>query len=73
MTAATFDFIKDMLFLAFFYVGAAWMWGLVKLDTVNQQKLELIFKRSRGRFKWLFLIGALALTGLFVWQYLIKA
>lgn len=72
MTAATFDLLKDILFLLFFYLGAAWMWGKLKLNATNQEKLETIFKRSRGRFKWLFLIGALALTGLFVYQYFIE-
>jgi len=72
MTAATFDLLKDILFILFFYLGAAWMWGKLKLNTGNQQKLETIFKRSRVRFKWLFLAGAVALTCLFIWQHFIK-
>jgi hypothetical protein len=69
MTAATFDLVKDIFLLIFFYLGTAWMWGKIKLKPNDQAKLEHIFTRSRTRFKWLFLAGALALTGLFVYQY----
>ena len=73
MTAATFDRVKDIIVLLFFYLGAAGMWGVLKLGNENQTKLETIFARSRKRFKWLFLVGAVALTGLFLYQYLIAA
>ncbi len=73
MTAATFDLVKDIIVLLFFYLGAAWMWGVLKLGNEKQTKLETIFARSRKRFKWLFLVGAVALTGLFLYQYLIAA
>lgn len=69
MTAATFDLLKDLFFLLFFYFGAAWMWGKIKLKATDQANLERIFARSRNRFKWLFLLGALLLTGLFIYQY----
>lgn len=69
MTAATFDLLKDLFFLLFFYFGAAWMWGKIKLKAADQANLERIFARSRIRFKWLFLLGALLLTGLFIYQY----
>ncbi len=69
MTAATFDLVKDIFFLLFFYVGAAWMWGKLKFGPSTQESMERMFQRSRTRFKWMFLIGALLLTGLFIWQY----
>ncbi len=69
MTASTFDLVKDIFFLLFFIVGTLWMWGKLKFGFATQSKLEHIFSRSRYRFKWMFLIGLLLLTGLFVWQY----
>jgi hypothetical protein len=45
------------------------MWGLTKLGPSAQQRFEEVFARSRKRFKWMFLIGALLLAGLFVRDY----
>ncbi|MBK7034838.1 MAG: hypothetical protein KBF42_10835 [Chitinophagales bacterium] len=71
MTAATFDLIKDIFFLLFFIVGTLWMWGKLKFAPATQNKMEHIFSRSRNRFKWMFLIGLLLLSGLFFWQYVL--
>ena len=68
MRAEVLDFIKDIVLLVFFFAGTLWMWNIVKLPANTQAKLELVFKRSRYRFKWLFLIGFLLLAGLFIWQ-----
>ena len=71
MTAATFDLFKDIFFLLFFIVGTLWMWGKFKFGASTQLKMEHIFSRSRKRFKWMFLIGLLLLSGLFIWQYVL--
>lgn len=69
MTATTFDLIKDIFFLLFFIIGTLWMWGKMKFGAVTQLRFEKMFSRSRTRFKWMFLIGLILLTGLFIWQY----
>ena len=73
MPTATLDLLKDIFFLLFFYIGAAWMWGRLRFKPSTQEKLERTFQRSRERFKWMFLIGALLLTGLFVYQYFFES
>ncbi len=71
MTATNFDILKDILFLLFFLIGSLWMWGKIKFGPNTQQKFETIFARSRKRYKWMFLIGLILLTGLFTWQYVL--
>jgi len=71
MTATTFDLLKDIFFLLFFIVGTLWLWGKLKFGASTQLKLENMFLRSRKRFKWMFLVGLLLLSGLFFWQYVL--
>lgn len=66
------DLIKDIVLILIFLAGTLWMWNIVKLPPTTQYKMEMLFKRSRYRFKWLFLIGFLMLTGLFIWQQILK-
>lgn len=72
MQADTLDLVKDIVLMVFFLAGTLWMWNIVRLPFVSQQKLETLFKRSRYRFKWLFLIGFLMIAGLFIWQEILK-
>lgn len=72
MSAGTFDLVKDIFLLLFFFAGTVWMWNLIRLPANYQKNLENVFKRSRYRFKWLFLIGFIVLAVLFVWQEILK-
>lgn len=69
MTASAFTLLIDILTLLFMIVGALWMWGVFKFGPSTQQRFEEVFARSRNRFKWMFLVGALILAGLFVRDY----
>lgn len=69
MTASTFTLLIDILTLLFMIIGALWMWGVFKFKAEVQQRFEEIFARSRKRFKWMFLIGAILLAALFVRDY----
>lgn len=72
MTTATLDLLKDIIFLLFFYAGTALTWGWIRLKPNAQKELDRMLSRSRKRFKWMFLIGAILLTGLDLWQYVIN-
>lgn len=37
------------------------MWGVIKVDADRQAKWDSMFVRSRGRFKYLFPLAALAI------------
>ncbi|MEZ5015294.1 MAG: hypothetical protein R2794_13485 [Chitinophagales bacterium] len=72
MPATTFYLLKDIFLLFAFVLCALWMWGVIRFQKERQEKLEHLFRNSRPRFKWMFLLGALALAGLYVYRYFIE-
>ncbi|HAE13242.1 MAG: hypothetical protein H6548_06470 [Chitinophagales bacterium] len=61
MRTETLVLIKDILIILFFLAGTLWTWGIWKLGKERQERMEFIFRNSRNRFKWLFLIGLIIL------------
>ena len=61
MRTETLVLIKDILIILFFLAGTLWTWGHLEAGERASGADEFIFRNSRNRFKWLFLIGLIIL------------
>ncbi len=68
MKSELFDLVKDILLLLLFLGGTLLMWEIIKLPPSAKYRFDQLFKRSRTRFKWMFLLGFIALAGLIFWK-----
>ncbi|MBC8045953.1 MAG: hypothetical protein H7Y00_04110 [Fimbriimonadaceae bacterium] len=68
MKAETFLLLKDILIILFLLIGTSWMWGILKFGPGTQTRMEETFVRSRRRFKWMFLVALILITGAIIYR-----